>query len=209
MRSCQINIADLVDAPRNANRMSPAKRSALRDSIERFGFVVPIVAKELAFEGDRVRFEIVDGHHRRDVLRELGAADAWTVVLDRDEDPRVVALALNRLRGETDLAIASLIIAELVEEGLSSVDLAVTGFSDKELADLVSAANSADDVELEDLSDAEMPEEIGSPVAKPYLLDLSFRTKEDLAAARKALRKAVGKGGDLSDGLLRLIRGES
>jgi ParB-like chromosome segregation protein Spo0J len=196
-------IQTLHDAPQNANKMDAAKYRELVLSIRRIGFVVPIVARDLG-NGD---LEIVDGHHRVKAMREIGEAFVPTLIITGDEDPRLVALALNRLRGETDLAVASMIVEELLESGLSTVDLSITGFSERELSELVSALEQPD-LDLDDLGGTSLPEEIGTPVAKPFLLDLTFRTKADLAAARKALRKAAGKGGDLADGLLRLVRAE-
>lgn len=208
MRSIQVALDKLVAAPTNANVMSPEKSASLVESIRRIGFVVPIVVKPLE-PLDTGMYSIVDGHHRVDACHELDMTDVWAVVLESEEDERVVALALNRLRGETDLATASMIIAELVDEGLAPVDLNITGFSQKEIDELLAATNSSDDVSLEDLSGTEVPEEVGTPPPRPYLLELTFRSKEDLASVRKALRKAVGKGGDLADGLLRLVRAEA
>lgn len=207
MRSMQVALGALVASPQNANVMSAEKYAALVESIRVVGFVVPLLIKPLE-EGSN-KYLIVDGHHRTKAAHELGLVDVPAVVLEGDEDPRIVALAVNRLRGETDLAVASLIIAELVDDGLEPIDLTITGFSQKEIDELLAATHSPDEVELEDLEGAEVPAEVGSPVARPYLLDLTFRSKEDLASARKALRKAAGKGGDLADGLLRLVRGES
>lgn len=209
MQSLQAPLDALTDAPRNANRMPPAKYAALLDSIKRVGFIVPIVITLISEEKAIAKWQIVDGHHRVRALRELGYSHAWAIELAAGEDPRLVALALNRLRGETDLAVAAIIVDELIDAGAKLVDLSIAGFSERELQDLLEAAQPTDDVSLDDLADADVPDEVGTPVAKPYLLDLQFRSKEDLASCRKALRKAAGKGADLSDGLLRLVRGEA
>lgn len=210
MRLVEVPLESLAPAARNANRMPDDKYRALVESIRRVGFVVPIVVRKLAEDEDvdnaAIIYEIVDGHHRVRALAEIGIAEASAVVLEGGEDPRLVSLALNRLRGETDLAVASLIVEELLE---AEVDMSISGFTGRELEALVSALESPDDPELSDLEGTEAPEEVGTPSAKPFLLDLTFRSKEDLAAARKALKKAAGKGGDLSDGLLRLIRAEA
>lgn len=205
MRNIQVALSDLVSSPSNANVMDRAKYAMLVESIKRVGFIVPLLIQEV----DKGRFLIVDGHHRVKAAHELSMADVPAVVLDGDEDPRVIALAVNRLRGETDLAVAALIITELVESGMQAIDLEITGFSQRELEELLAATQSPDDVSLEDMDGVDVPEEIGAKVARPFLLDLTFRSKQDLAAARKALRKAAGKGADLSEGLLRIIRAEA
>lgn len=203
MKLRQIDPADLHDAPLNANKMAPDKFKALVESIRRLGFIVPIVVRE----DDDKRLEIVDGHHRVRAMREIGEATIASIVLEGDEDHRLASLALNRLRGETDLAVASLIIDEMLGDGLDVTALAnISGFSEHELNDLVAALDQ-NEPSLDDIGNAELPEEIGTPVAKPFLLELTFRSREEMTTARKALRKACGKGGELSDGLLRLIGG--
>lgn len=200
----KIPLADLRDAPLNANRLPPEKYKQLVESIRRLGFVVPIIVRDDEEGG----FEIVDGHHRAKAFRELAIEDAIpAVVLEGDEDPRLAALALNRLRGETDLAVASLMIDEMLAGGLDLADLAISGFTERELNDLVEALTH-EDPSLEDVGAADLPEEVGTKVARPFLLELTFRNREDLTVARKALRKAIGKGGDLADGLLRLVASE-
>lgn len=204
MKIISAPIGSLRDAPTNANRLSDAKYRELVTSIRRIGFVVPIVARDLG-NGD---IEIVDGHHRVKAMRELGEVEVPTLLVQGEEDPRLIALALNRLRGETDLAAASRIIEELLETGLTHADLSISGFTDREMIELVASLVDAD-IDLDDLGGTELPAEVGEPSARPFLLDLTFRSKDDLAAARKALRKAAGKGGELADGLLRLVRGEA
>lgn len=193
----------LRDAPVNANKLNGAKFAELVASIHRIGFVVPIVARDLG-DGD---FEIVDGHHRVKAMRELGELKVPTLVVQGNEDPRVIALALNRLRGETDLAVASVIIDELLEMGLSHADLSITGFTEKEMTELVASLEQSD-LDIDDLGAASLPDEVGDPSARPFLLELTFKSKAELTAVRKALRKAAGKGNDLADGLLRLVRPE-
>lgn len=186
--------------------MSEAKYRELVESIRRIGFVQHALVRSL--EDNEEEFEIVDGHHRCKAMRELGELFVPCIVLEGDEDPRVVALAMNRLRGETDLAVASIMIEELMDAGLSTEDLSITGFSAKELQDLVDALESPDDPSLDDIAGTDVPEEIGSDVARPFLLELTFRSKADLDVVRRALRKAAGKGVELGEGLMRLIRPE-
>lgn len=87
--------------------MSGAALRALREHIERTGRYPPLVVRPVAAG----RYQIIDGHHRARVLRELDHADAecdvWEVD-DRETD--LLLLTLNRLRGEDDpLARAQLV----------------------------------------------------------------------------------------------------
>jgi ParB-like chromosome segregation protein Spo0J len=201
MQTASVPLDRLRDAPRNANVLSDVLFRQLIDSIQRIGFVVPIVARDLG-DGD---FEIVDGHHRKRALTELHHTHAWTLVVQPNEDPRLVALALNRLRGQTDLAIAGEVLHDLLSDGAELEHLLVTGFDADEIKQLVSALEQPD-LDLDDLAGAgESPPE-PDPVVRPFYLELTFHSRDDLAEVKRALKKAAGKGGDIADGLLRLIR---
>jgi len=202
MHLIDIPLECLRDAPQNANRMGRARFDQLVESIRRNGFVVPLLVREL----DAPEYELIDGHHRRDAAKIAGLTSVPSVVFDEGEDPRLVALALNRLRGDTDLSVAADMISDLVEGGADLSSLLVSGFTESELSELI-AASRHEDPDLDDLAMTEMPAEVGAPVARPFLLELVFRNKEELNDARKALRKACGKGGNMADGLLRLVRG--
>ena len=203
MKALTVDLTDLDPAPRNANVLPPAQYDRLVESIRRVGFAQPILVRPLAGG----RYELVDGHHRTRAMRELGEPTIPAVVLEGNEDPRLVALAMNRLRGETDLAIAGLIIEDLIDDGVLADALSISGFSESELNDLVSAMQSSEP-SLDDMDLGGQPEAPPDQVAKPFLLELTFTCREDLALVKKALRKAVGRGGDLADGLLRLINAE-
>lgn len=197
----------IVPAPRNANQMSAGRFAQLKGAIGSAGFLQPVLVQP----GEKAGvFEIVDGHHRVQAARELGRAEVPVVVLPRG-DARIIALSMNRLRGETNLAEAALVIDELVGEGISAEDLDVTGFSVAEINDLIASVRSTEP-ELDDLDAAVQPDATadagGSPVDRPFVLELRFRTRVDLAAAKKALRRAAGKGAELADGLLRVVGSE-
>lgn len=205
MNIVTIDLDKLRDAERNANRMEKDAFERLKVSIQTIGFVQPIYVRALP-DGT---FEVIDGHHRSRAMRELGHRSISAVVEDptNPRDPRLVALALNRLRGETDLAAAGLMIQDLLDDAHSMDDLAITGFSESEIGDLIKALMPSDPT-ADDLGDVELPQDPEESVDRPFMLELSFKRKEDISAAKRALRKAAGKGNDLADGLLRLISGE-
>lgn len=194
----------LDDAPLNANKMTPAKLDQLVQSIKRVGFVQHILVTSV---GDR--WQIVDGHHRRRAMAQLGRTHVPAVVLEPGEDPRLVALALNRIRGETDLSVAAQVVTDLMEV-MDASALDISGFSERELASLVDALEGPREPTLADLAEAELPEPVEepNPEDRPFVLELAFRSRADLNAAKRALRRAAGKGGDLADGLLRLAGGD-
>jgi len=109
-----IQIDKLIAHPGNPNRMSGETFKKLLKHIERSGNYEPVVVREHPVGNSC--FEIINGHHRVEVLRELGAENADCVVWDVDDDEVLILLAtLNRLSGNDDLYKKSELIKKLHE----------------------------------------------------------------------------------------------
>jgi hypothetical protein len=80
----------------NPNRQSKRQFRALKKSIKRYGFVVPIITnKDLL---------VADGEHRLKAAKALGMKQVSVVRLPVDEvDRRLIRQVMNKLRGEHDL----------------------------------------------------------------------------------------------------------
>jgi ParB-like chromosome segregation protein Spo0J len=97
----QIPPSELVDIDtlkvdnQNPNRMSEKQHKALRDSISKYGFIIPIVTnKDLL---------IADGEQRLIEAKALGMKQVQVVRLPvEDVDRRLLRQVLNKLRGEHD-----------------------------------------------------------------------------------------------------------
>lgn len=115
-----IALEKLVAHPDNPNRMSKGKFAKLLRNIERTGRYEPLVVRpcpqksckscEACLEqsrrdrnpndGGRPCFQIINGHHRWRVLKELGYKTAEAVVWDvNDQDTDIMLATLNRLGG--------------------------------------------------------------------------------------------------------------
>ena len=82
----------------NANVMRPDLLAKLAGHVERSGRYPPLIVRPIE-DG----YEIIDGHHRLEVLRRLGHATARCVAWEVDEQESLVLLAtLNRLQGQDD-----------------------------------------------------------------------------------------------------------
>jgi ABC-type transport system involved in cytochrome c biogenesis ATPase subunit/N-acetylglutamate synthase-like GNAT family acetyltransferase len=80
----------------NPNHMSPRKLEALKKSIQRYGFVVPIITNRALV--------VADGEHRLRAAKALGMKQVSVVRLPVDEvDRRLIRQVMNKLRGEHDL----------------------------------------------------------------------------------------------------------
>lgn len=193
----------LRPAPTNPNVMDEGAYKGLVRAIRELGFLQPILVRPLE-EG---AYEIVDGHHRVRAAREAGMAAVPAVVAE-SEDPLVTAISMNHHRGELDLTAVGRAFAELKASGWEVPDLTVTGFSEAEVADLLSSVTT--DVDKALPRDISVPAESfdddddGASV-KPWVLEIPFSSVEEMKLARRGLKRAAGKGKDLARGLLALL----
>jgi ParB-like chromosome segregation protein Spo0J len=123
--------------PLNANVMPEELRAKLRAHISRTGRYPFIVVRPHPEEPGC--FQVLDGHHRLEILRELGHAEArcdvWNV---DDREAKLLLATLNRLEGQ-DLPIRR---AQLIHELLGEMSLGdLAGLlpeTDKQLEELES-----------------------------------------------------------------------
>ncbi|MGD9547802.1 MAG: site-specific DNA-methyltransferase [Candidatus Krumholzibacteriia bacterium] len=82
-------IADLEPAPYNPRRIHSEALAGLRQGIEKFGLVEPVVWNKRSGR-------VVGGHQRLKVLQAMGEAETQVVVVDLDEiEERALNVALN------------------------------------------------------------------------------------------------------------------
>ncbi len=117
-----VPLDDLVPHPLNANVMSDELREKLRVHIQRTGRYPFIVVRPHPRESEK--FEILDGHHRVSVLRDLGhteaRCDVWEV---SDREAKLLLATLNRLEGQDQPIRRAQLLHELLGE-MSLDDLA-------------------------------------------------------------------------------------
>jgi hypothetical protein len=155
MKSRQIPLERLVEADWNANRVSKAVQAKIRRSIERYGVVENLVAREDPEQPGY--FEVISGNHRLRVLRELGHRSAPVVVVELDDAAaRLLAQTLNRTRGTDDPQA----YARLLEEVLAR-------FSPAEAAGFLPESEASIDRVLRDYRPAAEAEEAVVPPARP------------------------------------------
>jgi ParB-like chromosome segregation protein Spo0J len=117
-----IPIDKLVAHPGNPNRMSKRNFSRLIRNIERTGRYEPLVVRR---QGDC--FQIINGHHRCQALKQLGYQTADAVVWDVDDTETDILLStINRLGG-----------SDALEKKLTLLDRINRGMHDREMAKLL------------------------------------------------------------------------
>lgn len=202
LKVIQVPLASLVEDANNPNHMEEADFAALVDNIAQVGFLQPILVKEL----EDSSFQIVDGHHRARAAGKAGLARVSAVVWDGSEEVRsLLAIGMNKLRGVLNLGEVARIVSDLSEQGWGMADLKLTGYSDAEIEDLLKAAQPKEDEDV--LEGAKvLATESDDTEEKPraHVLELTFQNANELARAKRALKRAAD-GGELGDGLINIL----
>ncbi len=114
----QIRLCDLVPHPFNANVMSDEMREKLKVHIKRTGRYPYLIVRPQPEQSDK--YQVLDGHHRIAVLKELGHTEALCDIWEVDDREANVLLAtLNRLEGQ-DVPIRR---AQLIHELLGDMSM--------------------------------------------------------------------------------------
>ncbi|MHC4695472.1 MAG: site-specific DNA-methyltransferase [Planctomycetota bacterium] len=102
----------------------------LKRSVDEFGYVEPIVV-------NRRTNNVVGGHQRLKVLKDLGNKEIDVVFVDLTEErEKALNLALNKIVGDWDEPKLAQLLQEF--EGFPDVDVWLTGFDDREIGDVIS-----------------------------------------------------------------------
>lgn len=150
----KVLVKDLKYAPYNPRKISDEVFNKLKQSIEEFGYVEPIVVNK------RTR-HVVGGNQRLKALNDLGIEEVEAVFVDLD-DAREKALnvALNKITGEWDYPKLKDLLEEL---DTGEIDIELTGFDMVEIEDLMNQVHV--EVEEDDFNVDEI-EEIEEPITK-------------------------------------------
>ena len=160
--------------PRKDLKPGDPEYEKLKKSILEFDMVEPLVWNK------RTR-NLVGGHQRLKILRELGIENVEVSVVDLDETKeKALNLALNKISGEWDFSKLKDLLGEL---GAGDLDIEITGFDLKEIEDLMTQFHPTD----EDLpTPLEVPELAGLDARSKYLL-LIYGNEEERAIWLKHL----------------------
>jgi ParB-like chromosome segregation protein Spo0J len=94
-----IPLDDLLPHPLNSNVMAPEQRAKLAAHIKQSGRYPFIVVRPHPDQPGK--FQVLDGHHRVEILRELGHTEARCDVWEVDDrEAKILLATLNRLQGQ-------------------------------------------------------------------------------------------------------------
>lgn len=125
----QVPVANLVPYRNNARIHSEAQIELIAGSIQRFGFLNPVIA-------NRKTRTVIAGHGRLMAAKQLGMAEVPVILVDSIKNERAYIIADNRIA--EDSFWDNRMLAEALQ-GLSKDQAAATGLSDAELAALADA----------------------------------------------------------------------
>ena len=149
----KVLVKDLKYAPYNPRKISDEMLNKLKQSIEEFGYVEPIVVNK------RTR-HVVGGNQRLKALEDLGIEEVEAVFVDLDDArEKALNIALNKITGEWDYPKLKDLLEEL---DTGAFDIELTGFDLPEIEDLMTQFHVPEEI-IED----EVPEPPEEPITKP------------------------------------------
>ncbi len=126
----KIQVSKLIPAtynPRKNLKPNDEEYIKIKNSIENFGFVSPLVINK--------DMTVIGGHQRLKVLIELGYTELECIVVDLDKtSEKALNIALNKIQGDWDEEKLENLLKELKTENF---DLELTGFNSEEISDLL------------------------------------------------------------------------
>ncbi|MFN2594494.1 MAG: ParB/RepB/Spo0J family partition protein [Actinomycetota bacterium] len=99
--------AERLEVIGHQRKARPAHIANLQASIERIGFIVPLVAVESEDEG-KSRFLVIDGQHRLEAAREVGVKKLPVLVVPRRIAPRMMNLNVEKDLNIREKAVVAL-----------------------------------------------------------------------------------------------------
>lgn len=160
MRIDRILLARLKMAEYNPRRsLKPNDREYvnLKRSLSEFGYVDPIIWNERTGN-------VVGGHQRLQVLRDMGVQEAEVSVVDLPEEKeKALNIALNKIQGEWDQPA----LRELLDELSRTLpDITLTGFDPAEVEQLFSQVPEPTEVHEDDFDVGAAAASITEPVTR-------------------------------------------
>ena len=112
MQTVNISVKQLCEAVWNPNRMDEDTLSKLKESLSRYGLVVPLVVRPI----NERSYEVLSGNQRLKAIREMNFEVVPCVIVNlKDSEAMLLAQALNGIHGEDDLAIKGALFKRILE----------------------------------------------------------------------------------------------
>jgi ParB-like chromosome segregation protein Spo0J len=197
-----VNVDSLTVDGMNPNRMGARRFEALKKSIERWGFIVPVITnKDLL---------VADGEHRLRAAKELGMKQVSVVRLPVDEvDRRLIRQVMNKIRGEHDLFLDAEEYFQIVSAGSQELLRDLLTENDLRIRNLLKLREpfKTDDAGLRDIAEKFASRVENNQLDKDwnnvrpkepltFRCSVEFSTKTDVTERTVAVCEAFGLGVD-------------
>lgn len=164
MEFIKLKIDQLVHAeynPRKDLKAGDAEFEKIKNSINEFGYVEPIICNS--------DYTIVGGHQRAKVLKAIGYEEVDCVIIDVDKTKeKALNIALNKITGEWDADTLTGLLEELKQ---SDYNIELTGFDFSEAEKLFDELHKEDEQEEDDFDvDAAWSDEPTTRLGDVWLL---------------------------------------
>lgn len=127
----KLKISEIEEAfynPRKTMKRDSKKYANLKNSLEQFGCVEPLVVNE-------VNSRLISGHQRLNVLRDLGETEVDVSIVHIEDEAKEKALniSLNKVKGKWDTKKLADVLRDIDDE-FNALDL---GFEESDIADFL------------------------------------------------------------------------
>lgn len=141
-----VALKNLVTLKRNPQFLTPMQMENLKTSINRDGFVAPILVRPV--KGGK--YEVISGNHRFMAAGELGLKEVPCVISNMtDRAAKRLAVNLNTIHGNPNVELLAPFLAEMDAELLADIHLEAGALDelmafDKDLAEKLSKLEAPD-----------------------------------------------------------------
>lgn len=116
-----VSIDKLFANDYNPNRMPKKEMNLLADCIKKFGFLFPIIT---TYDEEIGKYRIIDGYHRFETLKRIGAKEASIIDLRIPyHDAVQLTVLMNRIKGLHQVEKMSDLIVKLEDMGLEDYEI--------------------------------------------------------------------------------------
>jgi len=116
-----VPMEDLVANEYNPNRMPDREMNLLEKSIKKYGFLFPIIT---SFEEEKQKYRIIDGYHRYEALKRIGAETVAIIDLELSYHEAVqLTVLMNRIKGLHQVELMSDLVIKLEDLGVPDEDI--------------------------------------------------------------------------------------
>lgn len=116
-----VPLEDLLPNNYNPNFMQETEMNLLKQAIIKYGFLFPIIT---SWDEEKKKYRIIDGYHRYETLKRMGAKEASIVDLKLSyHDAVQLTVLMNRIKGLHQVEKMSDLVLKLENLGLQDSEI--------------------------------------------------------------------------------------